>query len=129
MILPSRARIIGGLGNICFINFQADNVHIPYAELAHLRYGESNNLPSVESAVIDFQLTLLGLQTQQDHQNARPIESVQTITILQQLADTFEGLLNEETKEEELQIFLKQHSFMLHPSAECIPNRSSEKIS
>ena len=119
----ARARIFGGLGNICFINFQADNVHVPYAEFAHLRYGESSNIPSVESAVLDFQLTLLGLQTQQDHQTTRPIESAQTITILQQMADTFEGLLNEETKEEELQIFLKQHSFMLHPSAECIPKQ------
>lgn len=119
----AQARAVGGLGNFSMINCQINDIHIPYVEFAHLRYGESNNIPSVERAVLDFQLALLGLQTQQASYQGQPITSSHTIGVLKQIADTFEKLLNEGTREEELQVFLKNHSFILHPSAECIPKK------
>ena len=119
----AQARVIGGLGNASLINCQVNDVHIPYVELLHLRYGDSNNTPSVERAVLDFQLALLGLHTQQPSQQGQRISGADTISELKQIADTFEKLLNDATKEEELQVFLKGHSFILHPSAECIPKK------
>ena len=104
-------------------NCQVNDVHIPYVEFSHLRYGDSNNAPSVERAVLDFQLVLLGLQTQQPSQQGQPIPSAHKVGVLKQIADTFEKLLNDATKDEELQVFLKSHSFILHPSAECIPKK------
>jgi len=119
----ARARVVAGLGNFSMINCQVNDVHIPYVEFSHLRYGASENIPSVERAILDFQLTLLGLQTQQPSQQGQPISGTQTLAVLKEIADGFEKLLNEGTKEEELQVFLKAHSFILHPSAECIPKK------
>jgi hypothetical protein len=115
--------IISGLGNIWIINCQVNDVQIPYVAFSHLRYGDTNNTPSVERAVLDFQLALLGLQTQPPAQQGKPISSVHTVEALKNIADTFEKLLNDATKEEELQVFLKSHSFIMHPSAECIPKK------
>lgn len=119
----AQARAIGGLGNFSMINCQVNDVHIPYVEFSHLRYGDSQNIPSVERAILDFQLALLGLQTRQVAQQDQGISGAHTVSVLKQIADTFEKLLNDATKEEELQIFLKDHSFILHPSAECIPKK------
>jgi len=119
----ARAHVVTGLGNFSMINCQVNDIHIPYAEFSHLRYGALENIPSVERAVLDFQLALLGLQTQQPSQQGQPISGTQTLAVLKEIADSFEKLLNEGTKEEELQVFLKTHSFILHPSAECIPKK------
>lgn len=119
----AQARAVGGLGNFSMINCQINEINIPYVEFAHLRYGESNSVPSVERAVLDFQLALLGLQTQQGSPQPQSITSSDTIGMLKQIADDFENLLNEGTREEELQVFLKNKSFILHPSAECIPKK------
>lgn len=119
----AQAGVVGGLGNFSMINCQVNDVHVPYVEFSYLRYGDSNNTPSAERAVLDFQLALLGLQTQQPSQQGQPISGARTVGVLKQIADTFEKLLNDATKEEELQVFLKGHSFILHPSAECIPKK------
>ena len=119
----AQAGAFSGLGNVSVLNCHVNGVHIPYFELSHLRYGDSNNIPSVERAVLDFQLALLGLQTQQPSQQGQQISGAHTVSVLKQNADTFEKLLNDATKEEELQVFLKGHSFILHPSAECIPKK------
>lgn len=119
----ARSRLIGGTGNFSIINCQINDIFIPYVEFSHLRYGESDSAPSVERAVLDFQLSLLGLQMQQNPPQPQPVTSLDTIVTLKQIADDFEKLLNEGTREEELQVFLKNKSFILHPSAECIPKK------
>lgn len=119
----AQARVIVGLANISMINCQVNDIKIPYVEFAYLRYDETHNIPSVEGAILDFQLALLGLQTQQRSTQPQPIVSSDTICLLKQIADSFENLLNDGTKEEELQVFLRDNSFILHPSAECIPKK------
>lgn len=119
----AQAGLIRGLANVSMINCQVNDVHIPYVELSYLRYGDSNNTPSVERAVLDFQLALLGLQTQHPSEQGQRITGAHTVSSLKQIADKFEKLLNDATKEEDLQVFLKGHSFILHPSAECIPKK------
>lgn len=122
----ARVGLIRGTGNISLTNCQINDIHIPYAEFSHLRYGESTNKPSVERAVLDFQLALLGVQTQPQPPVAEGTNSVtgaHTIDLLKQLADKFAALIVAGTKEEELQTFIKSHPFVLHPSAECIPKK------
>lgn len=120
----ARAGFVRGLGNISMINCAVNDTQIPYVEFSHLRYGDATNTPSVERAVLDFQLVLLGLQTQ--HPSGHGPQSAtgaHTIDVLKQLADSFAALIAAGTKEEELQIFLKANPFILHPSAECIPKK------
>lgn len=120
----ARAGFIRGTGNISMINCLFNDIQIPFVEFSHLRYGDETNTPSVERAVLDFQLALLGLQTQPASGESRQtVTGAHTITVLKQLADNFASLIDSGTKEEELQIFLKTNPFILHPSAECIPKK------
>lgn len=116
--------LMRGVGNISMIDCSFNGVHIPFVEFSHLRYGDPTNTPTVERAVLDFQLALLGLQIQPSVEGtSKPVSGAETVAILKKLADEFESLIGEATKEEELQIFLKKNPFILHPSAECIPKK------
>lgn len=120
----ARAGLIRGTGNISMINCVFNDIHLPFVEFSHLRYGDSTNTPSVERAVLDFQLALLGLQTRPSSDaNPQSVTGAHTIVVLKQLADNFASLIAAGTKEEELQVFLKANPFILHPSAECIPKK------
>ena len=113
-----------GLGNGSLMNCSINGVNIPYAEFSHLCYGEIENAPSIEQAVLDFQLAIIGFQTQSATAPAsQAVTGVQTIDILKKLADEFETLIAAGSKEEELQVFLKENPFILHPSAEQIPKK------
>ena len=120
----ARAGLIRGTGNISMINCVFNDIHLPFVEFSHLRYGDSTNTPSVERAVLDFQLALMGLQTRPSSDaNPQSVTGAHTIVVLKQLADNFASLIAAGTKEEELQVFLKANPFILHPSAECIPKK------
>jgi hypothetical protein len=105
------------------VNCQINDITIPYVEFAHLRYGDPTNTPSVERAILDFQWALLGLHTQQAAEQPKSFTSLDTIGSLKRIAIEFESLLNEGIKEEAMQVFLKENSFVLHPSADCIPKK------
>lgn len=120
----ARAGLIRGTGNISMIDCVFNDIHLPFVEFSHLRYGDPTNTPSVERAVLDFQLALLGLQTRPSADaNSQSVTGTHTIAVLKQLADDFASLIAAGTKEEELQLFLKANPFILHPSAECIPKK------
>lgn len=120
----ARAGLIRGTGNISMIDCVFNDIHLPFVEFSHLRYGDPTNTPSVERAVLDFQLALLGLQTRPSADaNPQSVTGAHTIVVLKQLADNFASLIAAGTKEEELQVFLKSNPFILHPSAECIPKK------
>ncbi|OLP18584.1 hypothetical protein BST81_09850 [Leptolyngbya sp. 'hensonii'] len=120
----ARAGFIRGLGNLSMINCAFNDIHIPFVQFSHLRYGDPTNTPSVERAVLDFQLALLGLQTQpQSSESPKAVSGVETVAKLKKLADELESLIGAGTKEEEIQLFLKANPFVLHPSAECIPKK------
>jgi hypothetical protein len=68
-------------------------------------------------------LTLLGLQTQTAENISGRLPSQETISKLEALASEFEELLEDEIREEDLQRFLKDNSFVLHQSAEGIPKQ------
>lgn len=119
----AQAHVVGGTGNFSMVNCQINDITIPYVEFAHLRYGDPTNTPSVERAILDFQWALLGLHTQQAAEQPKSFTSLDTIGSLKRIAIEFESLLNEGIKEEAMQVFLKENSFVLHPSADCIPKK------
>ncbi len=122
----ARAGVMKGLGHVTLINCSINEIHIPYAEFSHMRYGDPLNLPPVERAILDFQLTLLGLQTTTVPVEAGAPERLsgeKTIERLQKIARQFRELLQGDIKEEALQKFLKEHPFILHQSAERIPKQ------
>jgi hypothetical protein len=119
----AKAGIAKGLGHLTFINCTINDIHIPYAELSYLKYGDSISAPSIERAMLDFHLTLLGLQAQAEAKQPGQLSGQQTIAELEKIANQFEELLQDQRREEDLQEFLKDHSFVLHQSAECIPKQ------
>ena len=118
----ARAGIRGGSG-LKLINCTFDNIVVPFAEFSHLRYGDTNNLPTVEQAIIDFQLTLLGILTQNESSMTEGVRSDRTLDILNERANELQALLETDSTEEKLQLFLKQNPFILHPSATAIPKK------
>jgi hypothetical protein len=119
----AKGGVFKGLGNLSLINFSINDINIPYAELSHLRYGNTLSVPSIERAILDFQLTLLGILTQTEAKQSGQLSGQQTIVELERIAKLFEKLVDSETREEALQSFLKEHSFLLHPFAETIPKQ------
>jgi len=119
----AKAGVMRGLGHVTFVNCSINEIQIPYAELSHLKYGDTFNAPTIERTILDFQLTLLGLQTQTAENVPGRLPSQETISKLEALASEFEKLLEDGTREEELQRFLKENSFVLHQSAEAIPKQ------
>jgi hypothetical protein len=105
------------------LNCSINEIEIPYAELSHMRYGDTFNAPTVERAILDFQLTLLGLQTQTEGKASGRLPGHETILKLEALSSALEKLLEDEAREEDLQKFLKDNSFVLHQSAEAIPKQ------
>lgn len=112
-----------GLSNSTYVDCQFNDVKIPYAEFGHLRYGEVGHSPTIEGAILDFQLALLGAQLRQASSNIKCVEPEATIQRLGEIVREFESLLGNSVREEELQGFLKEYPFVLHPSAEAIPKK------
>lgn len=119
----AKSGLIQGIGTITLSNCSINNIHIPYVEISHLRYGDDPKFSSVEQAILDFQLTLLGLQIHSGDKEINKLSAQETIESLEKIANQFELLLENAEKEEELQKFLKEHSFILHPSAQSIPKQ------
>lgn len=122
----ARAGFVRGLGHFTIFNCTLNDILIPYVELSHLRYGDTPNIPAVERAILDFQLTLLGLQTPTTEEAIKPsgcVSGQSTVQRLQEIAMQFQELLQEDQLEEVLQKFLKEHPFVLHQSAESIPKQ------
>lgn len=122
----ARAGIANGLGSLTLFNCIFNGIQIPYAEFSHMRYGDNPNLPAVERAILDFQLTLLGLQTPVMEENvskAGCVSGQNTIQRLQEIASQFVEILKGDHLEEVLQKFLKEYPFVLHQSAEIIPKK------
>jgi hypothetical protein len=114
------------LGHVTLINCMINEVQIQYAEFSHMRYGDPINLPALERAILDFQLTILGLQTTTAPVQVGAPERLSgetTIERLKEIARQFRELLNGDLQEEILQQFLKEHPFVLHQSAESIPKQ------
>jgi hypothetical protein len=116
-------RAVCGIANLLFVNCTFNGIVVPYAEFAHVKYGDPANAPSVEAAVLDFQLSLMGLQARDYAAMPQRLTGPDTIAALGALAGEFESLLDAETREEDLQRFLKAHPFILDPSAEAIPKQ------
>jgi hypothetical protein len=117
------AGLVKGLGHLTFVDCAINDIHIPYAELSYLKYGEALNTLSLERAILDFQLTLLGLQTHAKDVEPGRLSGQQAIQELERILKRFEELLEGETQEEDLQRFIKDNSFVLHQSAEAIPKQ------
>lgn len=118
-----KAGFAKGLVNMTLIDCHINDITIPYAEVSHLKYEDTRNVSSIERAILDFQLTLSGLLVQTEKKVTGQLSSNQTIDKLVGIAKQFEKLLKGEVREENLQKFLMEHSFILHPSAETIPKQ------
>jgi hypothetical protein len=128
----AKAGIIRGSGTTTMVNVgigspQLGSITIPFVALSSMQYGDSTSLPSVEKAVIDFQLTLLGMQVQGGILHVRdqeqPSNKDSSLAKLEKIAEEFENLLSNAEREEELQVFLKETPFILHTSADVIPKQ------
>lgn len=120
-------RIISGLGNFNIRNLTINDINISYLQVFHMKYGDENNLPIIEKAILDFQLTLMGmaLQKWEKHEPTREINvnNKDIISKLKEIANSFEDILKNGGKEEILQKFIKENPFLISSSANAIPKQ------
>ena len=103
----AKANIIKGYGNLSIANCNFSGVQIDFAEISHLKYGETNSLPTVESAILDFQYFLLGLQFKNKDESLIISSSEKNVVEnLKKIKTEFENLLKVDNPEETLQVFL-----------------------
>ena len=120
----AQAGILKGMSNTRFINCKFNDIDIPYLEFNFVYYNTEDLPTPLENAIIDYQLTFLGLILSKAQKSDVQTNFKQnTIEKLKGLADSFELLLNDSEKEEELQIFLKTNPMLLHPTANIIPKK------
>lgn len=123
----AEAEIFRGLGDITFTNCLFNGIYVPYVEFSAMRYGDTLALPSVEQAVIDYQVAHLAEHFRGQTAGptrSTPIDKESVIEKLEHVAEDFETLLAAgATREEELQVFIRDNPFILHPSAELIPKQ------
>lgn len=123
----AQSGVARGIGTLSFVHCQINDASIPYAEITHARYNQGDLAPAIERAIVDFQISLLGLQLQTSKNKDIDLQLTkdhkQTIEMLETLSQKFNILLGESAKEEELQVFLKEYPFILNPMAEVIPKK------
>ena len=120
----ARAGLIRGLGSVTLNGCSLNDIPIPYAEITHAFYDQGQMPSPVERAVIDFQLSFLGVQLRENKNAPDQTEKrADTIEKLREISSKFEALLNDAEREEDLQIFLKENPMVLHPTAELIPKK------
>lgn len=113
-----------GLGNVTFQNCKLNEVEILYAELVHLFYDHGSFPNYFQDSIIDFQLSLLATQSNMPESTGhRQGKNFNKIDQLKLIVSEFECLLEDATKEEQLQIFLKKHPMLLSPTASQIPKQ------
>lgn len=120
----AQSRTFVGFGFELF-NCQANDVYFPYLHVSHIRYGEAHSSPTLEMALVDFQMTIMGILAQRSMLPGTPdvMKSGDTVNRLNSIANEFANLLNAPGKEEQLQTFMKSHPMVLHHTADVIPKQ------
>jgi len=117
--------LMRGLGNVTVRNSTLNGLHIGYLELRHAYYDRKELPSAIERAVIDFQISFLGTQLRENSPTEEDDLSKpdQTLEKLNEIAEKFEDLLENATREEDLQVFLKENPLVLDTTAEQIPKK------
>ena len=112
------------LGGGVFINCavgldDSDLIKIPYLQIVQCEYGDN---PDLEDAIHDLSITIAGASAGLQQANQEDIIRLHT-----DLLTKFNGLLDQaasdNSREEVLQVFLKQHPILLMPNGRIIPKQ------
>ncbi len=102
---------------------EEDEIHNLY--VAAFKYDDEERLADFEDALQDIQHTLIainsGLTDKENQQEGIKIENI--IDRLKNLLNEYTILLNIADKEEQLQVFIKEHPILLQPYAKVFPKQ------
>jgi len=108
------ARFIGGPGGLIELtNCSLGSEFIPYVFITSIKEDDPRLQEPEQSALFDFQLTMLGYLFSSKHGTPSPRKLV--LSEYRSLLQRFDSLLSEVSKEEELQRFLKNNPLLLGP--------------
>ena len=128
-IVPYEGKLISlapgasGIGTLTMYNSSFNKFAFEYLSVSSLQYDDGGLPASVTDAVMDFYLTLLGMQLLEPSSSAASDSHAYTLNRLTAIADEFEALLHSAENEETLQVYLKQHPYVLDQNAQLIPKQ------
>lgn len=119
-LLIGRLLGLGGIFVDCSISTpESVRFRIPYYQALKCEYGDH---PDLEDAIHDLSITIIGALSGQ-----HSVTGHDCIASLEQLLEEFRALLDQTTKdnsrEEVLQLFLKDHPILLIPNGQVIPKQ------
>lgn len=123
--------LMHGVGNITILDghfisgVDLKEYFIPYLEFEYVYYDYDHFPSAVERAMLHFQRAFLSAHKRQDQGQIenQPIGKDNIFPYLEDISLEFEHLLDDASKEEELQVFLKDNPLVLHPTAKLIPKK------
>lgn len=95
---------------------------IEHLRIRNVLYENRDLSDKTQSTIQDFELTLIGLIYKSKTEEVNNAQNV-LIKNLEKISTDFENLLSNADKEEELQVYLKQHPILLEPTAQIIPKQ------
>lgn len=111
-----------GLGT--WIDCMMNGYHIPYLESLICKYGEE---PELEDSIHDLSITIAGALAHVRTAGAQPPDAQDVIGSLESLHAQFIELLDQtaedNSKEEILQVFLKENPLLMIPNGQAIPKQ------
>lgn len=128
-ILPYEGQMVSavpslrGLMSLTLVDCAVGGMNFSYLSVSWMRYGDEKHPSGVSDAILDYYLTVLGMQLHTGASQPHASNHETTLGELSRIADEFEALLSSASREEELQIYLKAHPFMLHQTAQAIPKQ------
>lgn len=115
-----------GVGSTIKIqNTNINGISIDNLQVSAFSYTDEGKLADWEDAIMDIKLTILGLNSGVKFSGNVPTkkETVSIIEKLNEIKKEFSDLLDNAKKEEEIQIYLKEHPFLIQPFSNIYPKQ------
>lgn len=102
-----------------------DEFELNNLQVTVFRYNEEERILEWEDALNDVRLAILGINfnVQRENESTPKQETKSILETLNTLKKTFDDLLNTSSREEELQVFLKEHPIIIQPYSKIYPKK------
>ncbi|MFN8254566.1 MAG: hypothetical protein U0W24_02680 [Bacteroidales bacterium] len=107
------------------VNINDNSIVINNLDITAFHYSDDKTVSSFEDVLTDVQLAILGINSNQEIRvNVTPEQQKDNLlNKLVELKNKYDNLLQNANREEEIQVFLKEHPILIQPYSKVIPKQ------